>query len=294
MQKIRNSIWIVITVWLLIIRSDLTVQAAEPVENMTFSYELTVDGKDTKEVEAGDVITVVLKLRRTDEAEEYTMNAMQAEIRYDSTFLELVDGSALLGQGIASTDVALVDHYREFYMNFLSIGGGEKWEENELVGSFQLKVIGDKGVTKVTCEDYLVSLPDGSGSYECEANDIMVILSTDCVVSFQTNGGGEIADQIVQFGEKILQPENPVREGYELEGWYTDIHLTDLWDFEEDKVEGNMSLYAKWVEADTTDVVVDQTGRTIHSAWWILLLIILAVALYYIYKKGTKKDNIKK
>jgi len=255
---------------------------------------LTVDGKDTKEVEAGDVITVVLKLRRTDEAEEYTMNAMQAEIRYDSTFLELVDGSALLGQGIASTDVALVDHYREFYMNFLSIGGGEKWEENELVGSFQLKVIGDKGVTKVTCEDYLVSLPDGSGSYECEANDIMVILSTDCVVSFQTNGGGEIADQIVQFGEKILQPENPVREGYELEGWYTDIHLTDLWDFEEDKVEGNMSLYAKWVEADTTDVVVDQTGRTIHSAWWILLLIILAVALYYIYKKGTKKDNIKK
>ena len=55
-----------------------------------------------------------------------------------------------------------------------------------------------------------------------------------------------------------------------------------------------MSLYSKWVEVYATDVVVDQPGRTIHSAWWILLLIILAFALYYIYKKGTKKgDNIK-
>ncbi len=266
----------VLLVGILLPHLVLPVQAAEE----KFKFELSVDGKDTKEVEPGDVITVVLRLKRTDAKEGYTMYAMQDEIRYDSTVLELVEGSAMLGAGIASTDIAMVDRYREFYMNYLSMGGGEQWNSDTLIGSFQLKVTGDSGVTKITNEDYLVSLKGGNGSYPCEANELTIILSTDCVVTFQTNGGSELEDITVQFGEKIPRPEAPKREGYKLEGWYTDIHLTEEWDFDEDTVEGNMSLYAKW------NVEELPMGTMNHNLcwWWIILFIIILILLLIWYK----------
>jgi len=184
----------------------------------------------------------------------------------------------------------MVDRYREFYMNYLSMGGGEKWNADTLLGSFQLKVTGDSGVTKITSEDYLVSFKDGSGSYPCEANDLTIILSTDCVVTFRTNGGSELEDITVQFGEKIPRPEDLKREGYELEGWYTDIHLTEEWDFDEDMVEGNMSLYAKWTEA-MEGTAVQGTGAETVCWWWILLLIIVILILFWIYKRRKRIIN---
>lgn len=298
MQKKFSTIFMIIAVFMLLISCRLPVAAtAEGVADSdsdapSFLFELSVDGKDTKEVEPGDIITVVLKLKRTDSAEGYIMYAMQDEIRYDSTFLEVVEGSAMLGKGIASTDIAMVDRYREFYMNYLSISGGENWNADTLIGSFQLKVTGGSGVTKITSRDFLVSLPDGSSSFPCEANEVTIILSTDCVVVFQSNGGSELEDVTVQFGEKILRPKDPVREGYELEGWYTDIHLTKEWNFEEDTVEGNMSLYAKWVKA--TEGTAAQSAEEGHGCcmWWIVLLLLFVLFLVYAwYRKCMKKDK---
>lgn len=219
-------------------------------KSMSFTFDLTADGQNTKEVKNGDIITVVLKLHRTDLPESYTMYAMQDEIRYDSTFLEVVEGSTVLENGITTTDIAMVDRYREFYMNYLSMSGGMKWNSDMLIGSVQFRVIGKSGVTQITNQDYLVSLKDGSDSYFCEAEDITIILSTDCVVRFMTNGGSEIADQTVQYGEKIIEPDKPLREEFCFTGWYTDINLTDKWNFDEDVVEKNMTLYAKWVPED--------------------------------------------
>ena len=263
----------------------MPVSAAEAP---SYFFELSVDGKDVKEVEKGDIITVVLKLKRTDSAEAYTMYAMQDEIRYDSTFLEVVEGSAVLGNGIGSTDIAMVDRYREFYMNYLSMSGGEQWNADTLIGSIQLRVIEESGVTKITNQDYLVSLQDGSGSYPCDANEVTIILSTDCVVTFRTNGGSELEDITVQFGEKIPCPKDPEREGYELEGWYTDIHLTEKWDFDNDTVEGNMSLYAKWVE--TTEETAAQSLGHSGCMWWLWLLIVLILLL--IYKKWRERRKV--
>lgn len=256
-------------------------------EAPSYFFELSVDGKDTKEVEKGDIITVVLKLKRTDSAEAYTMYAMQDEIRYDSTFLEVVEGSAVLGNGIGSTDMAMVDQYREFYMNYLSMRGGEKWEADTLIGSIQLRVIGESGVTKITSQDYLVSLQDGSGSYECEANDVTIILSTDCVVTFRTNGGSELEELIVQFGEKVSRPEDPVREGYKLEGWYTDIHMTEEWYFDEDTVAGNMSLYAKW----TAETTVMETENECHWLWLVILIALLIIFFILIIWHRKKEEE---
>lgn len=266
-------------------------------DSMSFLFELTVDGGDTKEVKHGDVITLVLKLKRTDSSDLYTMYAMQDEIRYDSQFLELVEDSMMLSPGIATTDIGRGDRFREFYMNYLSMSGGAQWKSETLIGSVQFRVIGESGVTKISNQDFLVSLRDGSDSYLCEANEITLILTTECIVSFKTNGGNEIADHIVIYGEKIVPPEDPVREGYRFDGWYTDIHLTDEWDFEEDTVQGNMSLYAKWVEDASVNIVPGNEEPQGCFWWWILLLILLLILLIIVLlfiKKKMKKKMKKK
>lgn len=260
-------------------------------ESPSFSYVLAVDGKETKEVQTGDIITVTLRLRREDEDTPYMMYAMQDEIRYDSTFFEYVEGSAVLSNGVVSTDIAMVDQYREFYMNFLSMTGGMEWAPDTLIGSFQLRVIGTSGVTQISNGDYLVSVKDGSDSYPCQGNELTIILSTECTVSFRTNGGSEIEDQIVQFGEKVIKPEDPAREGFVFAGWYKDIHLSEEWDFDNDLVKENMSLYAKWISADS---VVDDTGsvgQSMNWLWWLLLLILILVLLYIMKKQQEKRKN---
>ena len=90
----KKSIRFLLTLLVLVSALALQSFAAEP----EFRYELTVDGKDTVEVTQGDVITVTLHLYRTDAEAPYTMYAMQDEIRYDSTFFELVEGSAQSSQ----------------------------------------------------------------------------------------------------------------------------------------------------------------------------------------------------
>lgn len=52
------------------------------------------------------------------------------------------------------------------------------------------------------------------------------------------------------YGELLSKPQDPLREGYCLEGWYSDIDLSQRWDFESMTVSGNMTLYAKWIEGE--------------------------------------------
>ena len=267
----KKFVYSLILFCVLLLSTTISVSADEK----EFTFDLSVEGKTEIEVKTGDIITVVLRLKRNDTTKPYTMYAMQDEIRYDSTFLELVENSEVLNSGIETTDIAMVDRYREFYMNFLSMSGGAQWDADTLIGSVQFKVIGESGVSKITNQDYLVSLKDGSGSYLCDANELTVILSTECVVRFLTNGGSEIEDQIVQYGEKISKPKDPKRKGYRLEGWYTDINLTNEWDFDNDVVHSNMSLYAKWVETETSSV----------ELYIVLVLIILFLVILVVKRK---------
>ena len=259
-----------------------------------FLFELTVDGASEKKVQPGDIITVVFTLYRTDSEENYDMYAMQNEIRYDSRFFKLVEGSSMLSSGIATTEIGLRDTYREFYMNFVSLSGGDSWKPKKLIGSFQLEVIGDSGVTRITNQDYLVSTADGKDSYAATCQDVTIILTTDCTVSFETNGGSEIPDVVAQYGETIARPDDPVRDGYRLVGWYTNIDMKNPWDFDTDTVQGNMTLYAKWEQSAPVDETpADEDDGGFGGWWWLLLglglLGLLIFLLIFLLNKKTVK-----
>ena len=272
---------------MLLLSSAVTAYAAD--DSRAFFFELTVDGGNEKKVQPGDIITVVFTLYRTDSEENYDMYAMQNEIRYDSAFFRLVEGSAMLSSGISTTEIGLRDSFREFYMNFVSLSGGESWSARKLIGSFQLEVIGQSGVTHITNEDYLVSTADGKDSYTAACQDVTIILTTDCTVTFETNGGSRIPDQIVQYGETIACPDNPVREGYHLVGWYTDIDLRNPWDFDTDTVSGNMTLYAKWEQGAPADETPGNDANGGFDWWWLLILLLLILLLFLLLFLLNKK-----
>ena len=68
-------------------------------------------------------------------------------------------------------------------------------------------------------------------------------------VSFETNGGNDIASKTVTKNSVIKELESPIKDGFDFEGWYTDKELKTKYDFTE-KVTKNFTLYAKWSEKD--------------------------------------------
>ena len=67
-------------------------------------------------------------------------------------------------------------------------------------------------------------------------------------VSYQSNGGTEVAGQIVLDGELATKPANPTKTGKTFGGWYTDDNTFQvLFDFDNTPITANITLFAKWV-----------------------------------------------
>jgi uncharacterized repeat protein (TIGR02543 family) len=66
-------------------------------------------------------------------------------------------------------------------------------------------------------------------------------------VSFESGGGSHIDSQIVETGNLIKRPADPVKAGEQFVGWYVDAAFTVLWNFPSDVVTESMTLYAKWI-----------------------------------------------
>jgi len=74
-------------------------------------------------------------------------------------------------------------------------------------------------------------------------------------ITFDANGGSDVAALTVKYNEKAQKPNDPVKEGYNFLGWYNgEVAYT----FEE-SVVSNLTLVAKWEEKEYT-VTFDTDG----------------------------------
>ncbi|MNB81788.1 Internalin-A precursor [compost metagenome] len=64
-------------------------------------------------------------------------------------------------------------------------------------------------------------------------------------LTFETNGGGVINSQTAVYNTLFTRPADPVRTGYQFDGWYTDLGLTKTYSFGT-PATGDFTLYAKW------------------------------------------------
>ena len=71
-------------------------------------------------------------------------------------------------------------------------------------------------------------------------------------VTFNTMGGSNIDSIRVKRNTVIQKPSDPIKDGYDFEGWYSDKNLTDKFDFDT-KITKSITLYANWTEKEQPD-----------------------------------------
>lgn len=69
---------------------------------------------------------------------------------------------------------------------------------------------------------------------------------TTYTVTFDSDGGDSVPDQTIDDGGKVTEPTAPTKSGYTFDGWFSDSSLTTAWDFDNDVVTADTTLYAKW------------------------------------------------
>lgn len=73
-------------------------------------------------------------------------------------------------------------------------------------------------------------------------------------VTFDTQGGSLVESQSnLEKGVLVKEPEIPTKQGYYFEGWYTELEYETAWNFKQDVVSQDITLYAKW----SKEIIVD-------------------------------------
>ncbi len=88
------------------------------------------------------------------------------------------------------------------------------------------------------------------------------------IVYFNSKDGSYVPNLYnVLSGSKIKKPSDPVRIGYTFLGWYKDTHgtLTEKFNFEEDTITANTTLYARWERNKYTLSFVSNGGTQVEE-----------------------------
>lgn len=97
-----------------------------------------------------------------------------------------------------------------------------------------------------------IKVIETGGAGVIKNNKNAVISGPSPVMKFKINfygmGGSPLkTTEYVTYNSKIVVPKGITREGYAIEGWYTDTEYAKKWNFN-NTVKDDVSLYAKWKE----------------------------------------------
>lgn len=95
-------------------------------------------------------------------------------------------------------------------------------------------------------------IPSSTTAYDYETYSSATYLKIEnryAYVTFESNGGTTVSGKTIDKGSKVSAPTAPTKADCIFEGWYKDIGLTTAWDFDNDIVTEDITLYAKWTEA---------------------------------------------
>ena len=96
-----------------------------------------------------------------------------------------------------------------------------------------------------------------------KADDEVLTEAKYYTVTFDSAGGSSVNSAKVIEGGTVNMPEEPEREGYIFDGWAN--NKGDIFDFENNKINDDITLYARWVEASSVFgyTVVENTHHAI-------------------------------
>lgn len=132
--------------------------------------------------------------------------------------------------------------------------------------------LGDKGISKAKAKFTSIAVDSGDNLYIVYQDDAnkkkatVLTYTSKFVVTFDTDGGTPIANQLVPYNGKVQKPEDPVKYGYVFENWYTDKSFTQVFDFNT-PVKSNLTLYAKYTKLDGCGLTVKWEGNGSVPGW---------------------------
>ncbi|NBI09558.1 hypothetical protein D1641_05915 [Colidextribacter sp. OB.20] len=96
------------------------------------------------------------------------------------------------------------------------------------------------------------------------------VVTEKFTVTFDSQDGSAVDSQEIEKGGKATKPDDPAKDGYTFGGWYREAACENAWDFDNDTVTGNITLYAKWedstVDSEKFTVTFDsQDGSAVDS-----------------------------
>jgi len=110
---------------------------------------------------------------------------------------------------------------------------------------------------------YTITLRDKKGVV---SDSLTAELKEKFKVEFDVQGGSPVSAQYIEKGGKVTEPSpDPIKAGYTFGGWYTAPSYSTLWDFANNTVTGNITLYAKWTEAGDTPYTVQHYQQNIDN-----------------------------
>lgn len=109
------------------------------------------------------------------------------------------------------------------------------------------ELVADRGITALTAND-LEEIDDATvkALWDGATPTPPTPTSTKHTVTFNSNGGSTVESQEIEENGKVTEPTAPTKGTDTFDGWYSDEELTTAWDFANDVVVGDMTLYAKW------------------------------------------------
>lgn len=77
------------------------------------------------------------------------------------------------------------------------------------------------------------------------------VIGEKVTVNFDSKGGTYVPGKEYNKNSKINRPNQPTKAGYDFDGWYKDASYNDAWNFDNDLITTNITLYAKWEPENT-------------------------------------------
>jgi len=71
-------------------------------------------------------------------------------------------------------------------------------------------------------------------------------------LSFEPSGGDAVTAQSISYNATASEPTAPTKTGYTFGGWFKESAIINQWDFTKDVITANMTLYAKWIQNNSS------------------------------------------
>ena len=112
---------------------------------------------------------------------------------------------------------------------------------------------------------YTITLRDKEGVV---SDSVTAALKEKFKVTFDAKGGSSVPSQYIEKDGKVAKPSpDPAKTGYVFDDWYTEDTYATKWDFDNNTVTGNITLYANWTAGSNTAYKVEHYQEELNGTY---------------------------